>query len=667
MPDGPLTSVKDLVERAETRVAQQYERIDAYTEYETAIFGRRDPSNKPRIIGSFADGRPSMRIAAGVSEGWDQRETINLLPSTIDTFVSMRGQMPTTTVVAEGSEQQQLDQQTKRTRALREQHDHSKLGRQMKTLAFNAIALGEWCVTLEPRVKADFEKDKDERRPFGVYISSVSPRNAFPGFRFGTPGDALDDLFCVWHLSVEAIKAAYAIDVQEDSDVIHYFSRTEKQIIVNGERISGVYHDLGFCPAVWGVNKETDGRTAQSDIRNAISIHEQMQIVMNIYLDSLMWSTWPIVHIKNRQYVTDVQIGPGAVIETVDPGGVDMVSPAGTPQNALTMLGALTDAFHQVTGISPIQTNGVIDRSNVSARSVDRQQGPMEQRIVLENSLFGDTFEEMNEKILLMLSNVDGLKDEQMPMFGQEKGKTYSDTFTGSDIGGWIRNTVKWDATLGSSKHERLVMGLQLHKDSNGLYPLSRVMADIGIDDWEQVMGEGMAELKLLQQAQQMMQPPQPQQGQPPPGGAPGGAPAGPAGNGDPTQAGQDAVALAGGGSPGGDQGAAGADQASAPVQAPPDQMPGFTPIPSSPGGKGAPGQVPDIAAMVQQAEAQIQMHGQVTNYHGGPGGSILVFVTDHRDIFQLRQALVAIAGGLDVRVKMDPNAVGAASSNGSR
>jgi hypothetical protein len=667
MADPALTAAAEVVRRAEMRQSEQQRRIYAYETYLAAIFGSSDEGAPPPIIPNFADGRPSMRLSASVTDGWKQRDTINLLPSTIDTFVSMRGQMPTSAVVPEGSDQAQLDQATKRTRALREQHDHSKLPKQMKTLAFNAVALGEWCVTLEPRTKADVDRDTDTRRPIGVYVSSVSPKNAFPGFRFGTPGDPLDDLYCIWNLTPEAIKTAYNIDVAEPTNVIHYFSRTEKQILVGTRRISGVVHNLGFCPAVWGVNKETDGRDAQSDIRNAIAIHEQMGVVMNIYLDSLMWSTWPIVHIKNRQYVTDIQIGPGAVIETVDPGGVDMVSPAGTPQNALTMLGALTDAFHQVTGISPIQTDGVIDRSNVSARSVDRQQGPMEQRIVLENDLFGDSFEEMNEKILLMLSNVDGLKNEQMPMFGQDKGKTYSDTFTGEDIGGWIRNTVKWDATLGSSKHERLVMGLQLNKDSMGLYPLSRVMADIGIDDWEQVMGEGLAELKLVQQAQQMMQPQAPPGAPPGQGGTPPGGPPGPAGNGDPNQTGQDAVAIAGGGSP--DGGGPPPDAGAGPVQPPPPpaQMPNFPPIAASPGGpQGSPAQVPDIASIVEQAVAGLRLHGDITQYHGGPGGSILVLVNDHRDIFQVRQAIQALAGGLSVTVKMDPNAT-ASASNGTR
>lgn len=669
--DG-LTDEQELVDRALTRRGEQGERLDAYTRYLDAIFNTRK-GKVQQVVGSYADGRPALRLATAVQENWSARDPINLLPSIVDSFVSLRGTLPSVRVLPENGEDEAIKVAEKRSRGLREQYSHSKLNHSFKRAAFHLVAQGDVCFTLDPWLKKD-QKEHNDKRPVGVYISVMDPANAFPEFRFGVPGDELEDLFIIWNLRPEVIKSSYKVDVLERTDVITYYSRTEKQVLVAAKsgpvRITGVTHDLGFCPAQWVTNKATDGRFAQSDIRTSIELHEQLGIVYNILLDALMWAVWPVIH--EEGVVSTMEVGPGATVETTPGGKFELLAPEGNVAPALQLVNQLTDMLSQASGSAPIQTQGPPDRANISGRALDRGQGPMEQRMVFQNDILGDALEALNEHVLTMLSELPGLKNEPMPMYGQEgtgqNAKTYADTFTGSDIGGWTRNEVKWDPLLGSSRHERLVQALQLHKESGGLFPISHAIREFGEDDPQQVLQEGLTEAKMLMQAQQQAQPQQPgqPQGSPgPPGGPQGG---GPAPQGVTDQA-QEGAGMMQGGLP---ANAAGnpAAQPQGPSQPQPTDtqqpslggLPPFPPSPSQPGqpGMGSPAPMPDVVGQISQVLDQLlpDLHGSATLSFDNSGPEVLA--SDQRDIPRLRQALTEVWGtvfgpGTRPRVRLAP------------
>src|ERR1019366_5173555 len=109
---------------------------------------------------------------------------------------------------------------------------------------------------------------------------------------------------------------------------------------------------------------------------------------------------------------------------------------AATPQAARMIFETAQDNLMKIVGTAPVRIEGQIDKSNVSARSVDRQQAPMEQRVAMANKLLGGALERLNSKILLMLSNLPGLKSAKMELYGQDDEGIYNQTFTGEDIGG---------------------------------------------------------------------------------------------------------------------------------------------------------------------------------------------------------------------------------------
>lgn len=661
-----MKSAGELEKEFLERKGKDSKRLDEYRRMLRPYFG--DDSAPGNITANYADGRAALKVQ-DAADSESSKDVLNMIPQIVDSIVAVRGINPKHTVKPEGSDEGALQKQLLRTRALREQHAHSNMLVQGAQLAFYLTSMGDGCMVLNPRVPADIRKEKEKGAenpflPVGVYISVVDPSHAFPKFAFGEPGNDLWDLFCVWDIDPVDAKAKYGVAISEKKPCIHYYSRTEKRVIIDGrDAIQPVEHNLGFCPAVWCYNKANDGRAAQADIRMGITLNEQLGLLYRIWLDSAIWAIHPIVHVHDREYVTTpsgaAEVGPGATITTKATGNVQLLSPQGHPEVAAQMMDTVVSSLHQVTGVSPIQTQGIIDRSNVSARSVSQQMSPMEQRLMLSNALLAERYELLDAKILLMISNLKDFKRVAFPMWGEDEKGTFNQTFTADDIGGWIRTQTRWDPTLGVSRHEVLAMALQTFKESivTGqmyTYPFRLVLEAAGVEDPQAVMDEAIAEAKrMMQEAQAAQQQGQAQGQEPPPGGA-----------GVPPQAMQDASALQQGGlaAAGPPGGGAPPNGAAGPVQPPPQSpMPPFPPVASAPGGgQGQPAPVPDIRGMVEQALANVRLFGAYSA-HGGPGNSIVVTVTDHRDVAQVKQALASLP--LPVTVKV----ASPAASNGSR
>lgn len=644
-----LTPAKDLVEASEERKGKHKRRTEHYKRFLAAYYG--DDSERLKLIGNNGDGRPALRMSRDIGENWAKRGSPNYIQPMVDDFTALRGLMPNVQVKAASSKDADKEKAVLLTRALREQIDHSHMDMTQPQAAFYLSCLGDVCYVLDPRTPQDTAEDEDPFRPVGVYITVVNPEHAFPKFRFGADALEMDDLFLVWHLDADTIYDTYGISVASDegADVIHYYSRWEKQIIVDGKRHVGVVHDLGFCPGQWCSNKATDGTYAQSDIRQAVDLHSELQAIFHVYLDSLLWSTWPIIHIKNRHNVSgdQIEIGPGAQVETINDGDVQLVAPQAQPQAARLIHDSTLDALMKMVGVSPIRMEGQIDRSNVSARSVDRQQGPQEQRLTLGNTILGEAWERINGKILLMLSNVKSLAKTSMELYGQDGDGIYNETFKGEDVGGWIKNEVKWDSMLGSSRHERVAVALQMFKEGRGKYPWRRVLEEAGEDDPQALIEEGMAEMQQEHAMEAQMGGGPPGPGGPPGGGRPHGPGAGhphgpePPGS-NSQQAMQDAVSMTagGGGAPAPPGGAA-----QPPPPAPPGPpIPPFAPVANAPTkpGMGNPAPVPHVMQMIHEALAPLKLFGKADAEPSGSG--IHVMLTDHRDVAQVKKALDLVA-----------------------
>lgn len=647
-----LRSAKEISEQAVARSAEHGGRVRAYDRYARQYFGDADGQTfGAAALDNYADGRPALRAPGETAASRSKRASPNYIKPIVKDLVAIKGAWPQVTVPPASPQDGDRDSAVLITRALRQQHEQSAMIRQQQRAGWFLVTFGECAYTLDPRTPEMAKADPDPFKPIGVYFQVVSPREAFPKFQ----GDELYDLFVIRRVTRREAREAYpgvpipkgSGDEGELVDVVHYYSKSERQTVVDGVRAYGIRHDLGFCPAEWASNEATDGHWAQGDIAGCVELHEEAQDLWKVHTDSVVFSVYPIVHIHEPDAGQGhVEFGPGAQYTTTGSGKIELLAPEANPQaSAMIFEGALDNLMKQA-GIAPIRLEGQIDRSNVSARSVDRQQAPMEQRLKLSMDLLGQTLSRLNSKCLLMLANVKELRKAEMELYGQDREGTYHQTFTGEQIGGWVRNVVSWESLTGTTKEQRTMQALQLYKESalpdgSRMFPFEEVLARSGFDDPKEIMDRARAE-----SAQHQQQP----ETQPIPGAGPA-PPAGPQG-GPPAEPGREQMSMAAGGPQGAPPG--GGPGGPAPVQPPPPngapgngappgggpQIPGFPPVAAHQAGRGmgSPAPVPDIAGTVRTALSALALRGSADLVVRN--NALVVEVSDHRDVPQVKAAL---------------------------
>ena len=305
-------------------------------------------------------------------------------------------------------QQADKDKAVKIARALRQQHEHSAMPRQQQRAGFFLSCLGDACYTIDPRTPSMDKDDPDPFMPIGIYFNVANPCQAFPKFRGSGAGEDLQDLFLISSMSPKDARQEYPQvhiprDHDEPVDVIHYYSRTERQTVVAGVRAYRDRSQPRLLPG--GVGAATRRATAASP--SPTSRGASSSTASSPTSGRSTWirsggSVYPIYVIKDPEQTSGVlEYGPGAQFSTHGTGDVKVLAPQADAQSAQLIFNAALDNLMKQAGISPIRLEGQIDRSNVSAKSVDRQQAPQEQRLKLSLALLGEGLQRLNAKGLL--------------------------------------------------------------------------------------------------------------------------------------------------------------------------------------------------------------------------------------------------------------------------
>jgi hypothetical protein len=661
LADDFTPDVDALLEDLKTRKSKASNRNARYERTRAAYFGDPDEEANYGVEGMDSAGRVTLRADKIRTSLISRSGKVNLLTPVVDDYMALRGPVPTMKILPEDESDPAKLEAIKRSRILRAQWANSRMDVQQIEAAWFLTCLGDCVYTLTPV----FPDDEEIFYPAGIYITVVDPSTAYPRFRTGFRRGELDDIFICTVVSPEVALAEYGYDIdKKEIEVIHYYARQYTCLIVDEELQDTVVHNLGFCPAEWARNKEVGGRFAMSDIGGVIDQHNELQIMTEVMKDSLIETTYSGLVVKDPVNVNEqFEIGPGAApIVVQGTGDVRRIPPAPPPQAAEMIIDRQWENIQHETGSAPIRTEGKIQGSNISARAINTSQGPMETRLGMTQLLLGQALQRMNAKIMLMFSKLDGFKDEEISIWGQEAGKPFAMSFTPEELGGWFRNSISYGAMVGSSNHEKAVVGLQLMGQQ--LVPGEWVLEQIGVDDPETQIKEAEA------QAQSRMKQQMALQGG---GGPPQGGPAPKAGDPAaqqsqvmaPAEQGQ-SLAAGGQGEPGqGDS--SGANLAGSPqggggqVQPPPPQMPGFNPL-QSPPTDSAIGSPTPMAGPLQQVRAAIavaaeKMRGSITGAtpeKDRDGIRIKVTITDWRDKSIVRAAFEQ--EGLKTHIITPPN-----------
>jgi hypothetical protein len=244
MAEDQLTPAKQLYNTAQLRRAQQSDRVNTYERYLHQYFqDSRGQSADGAAVKNYSDGRPALRAQGENAYSREQRASPNYIKPIVKDLVSIRGLWPATEVPAASGSDQDRDQAVLLTRALRQQHEHSAMVRQQQRAGFFLSCCGDTCYTLDPRTPAMDKEHPNPFRPVGVYYNVISPLQAFP--EFSNSGDEdLEDLFWIAYMPRDKARREYPMvklgepdpESNEQVEIIHYYSRYERQTLVDGRR-----------------------------------------------------------------------------------------------------------------------------------------------------------------------------------------------------------------------------------------------------------------------------------------------------------------------------------------------------------------------------------------------------------------------------------------------
>lgn len=630
--------VDELLEDLKTRKGECSTRNALYQRSRAAYFG--DPEDgDTQVQGMDSAGRVTLRVGNIRGQLMQRSGKVNLLTPIVDDYMYLRGPVPTMKVTPEDEGEEAKQAAIKRSRIVRAQWTNSRMDVQQIEAAWHLTALGDTCYTLTPV----FPDQEELFYPTGIYITVVDPATAYPKFRTGFRRGELENLFVIDTITPDIARSEYEIEShKKEIEVIHHYARDYNCLIVDETLVRTVVHNLGFCTAEWVKNKEV-GRFAQSDIGGVLDQHLELQIMTEVMKDAIIESTYSQLLIKDPVNVAEqFEVGPGAPpIVVQGTGDARRIPPSPPPQAADMIIQRQWENIQHQTGSAPVRTEGKIEGSNISARAINTAQGPMETRLAGTQLLLGQSLQRLNSKILLMFSKLKDYQGEEISIWGQEQGQSFAMSFTPDELNGWYRNSINYGAMVGSSNHEKAVVGLQLMGQQ--LVPGEWVLEQIGVDDPETQIKEAEAQAdRRMKQQMQMQQ--GAQGGQPQQGGDPAGAQQ--AQTMAPAEQGQSLDAGGQGDTSGANlTGSPSGQEGGGQVQ-PPPSMPGFNAMQSAPTSPGMGSPTP-MGGPLQQVKAAIavasaRMQGSITGAvpeKDRDGLRIKVTITDWRDKSIVRAA----------------------------
>jgi len=654
-------ALKAIAEKAWVRVDEQSPRIAEYSEHWRAFYNRQ--SFEGKSFGTYPDGRPALKDPAEMMRTrMMERPSTNLVKPIIEDAVATSGTVPTITFEAEDESDESVKLAALNSDAVRGQWELSQMDVAQANATWFRKLYGETCYSLDPMSEEDAKRTGDPFMLPGVRINVIDPSAAYPKFGTGAEWNRIQDLYIfrdgvpideVEYMYPDAVKN-FKSDNVALTIISHYTKQYKTTLIQQGRGGDPVEayredHKYGFVPAEWSINKPSGGHWGLSEVDQASGLQRTQAILFQLAIDSVIWSVFPVFHVHQPEHVGDVVAGPGAVIETVEDGKVEILQPLGDSQSATGMLSMVQDNLLKQSGVAPIRIEGAINHSNISQRAQSGAQEPQQQRVNLSAIMLGSSLQWLNSKIAYILQNDPRFKNKQMSVYvTRSKGQSAAKVnFTGKQLGKLWRNRVQWGNLLGGNEHEQMVMALQLEKD--GLYSGRKVLEAIGDDAPDRTIQEA---LQWQHEKAQAMQ----GQGMPP------GPPQPPGGGGSPTEKADQGVGMLAGGMP--KPPAGGPGEGGGPLAQPPPApapIPPPPPMPSPPGGSPTAGpQGIDIWSQVQQALTQVnpQLLDEIVEVLGIPNG-IYVQVSDQRYVPQIRTILQPVAEemfGPGAKVEVSPS-----------
>lgn len=366
-----------------------------------------------------------------------------------------------------------------------------------------------------------------------------SPENAYPlwnlqrtellavGFKFELPldiavrtfGESAVKLLDDTRFSLRNLMPGWKGDNVKTLTCIEWYDDHQKQILLQGQRVSGVEHNLGFCPweetRFYDVPDEDFGKGV---IEGNVPLFQKLNMLDSLELQAVIENVFARMVIINPSLAPeDIDNSPGGVIPVGQGGDVKWIGPPEVTADLTKSMARSMEFVERGTHIPPAAYGEGVASSITTGKAQHEATLPTGNMVEYVQGNISDTWESLNEKAIDMTETI--FKNRKVVFFGRqfesapgtllsalEKPARFEITLAGSDLKGWTSHQLTFQPLL--NLHEKIVMGLQL--GGGGLVSKRWQRDQIGIADnnamAEEILQEQLVEINvagMLAQAQQ--------------------------------------------------------------------------------------------------------------------------------------------------------------------
>jgi hypothetical protein len=282
-------------------------------------------------------------------------------------------------------------------------------------------------------------------------------------------------------------------------EIVEYSSDTEFSRFINGQRVNGIEHNLGFnlFEQVPFINVP-DSAWNHGAVEQSVNLVEAGNAVYSLVMQAMLENVFPRLILEDpMKFPEEIDTGAGAVIG-VNPGGrAYFLEPPAVALNAgMEVLHENERSIKQDTSMPDVNF-GQFNASIITGKAINELQGAGTGSLVdmVQGAGIGSALSNWNDKALTILRRQ--FAKDKIYLYGMYprsmadiRGSEFSMTITGSKIVGSTRNEVVFSPYM--NEHDKLIMGLQ--GLGAGLFSKSYVREQVGVSDNDAMVEEIVAE-----------------------------------------------------------------------------------------------------------------------------------------------------------------------------
>lgn len=366
-----------------------------------------------------------------------------------------------------------------------------------------------------------------ESKSANVCYITRSPEFAYPVW--DSNHQALQEIGFKFEIPEEIVKADYpdadlgtptrarrGETIRRNVEVIEWYDKNTKTVLVAGHVVEQVTHNLGFVPWVMPEFYHVPGQDfGKGIIEGNAQLFQKLNMLDSLELQAIIENVFAMLVLENPAMAPeDIDRSPGAILPLQQGGKAYWLAPPATTTDLTVAMARDVDFLQRGTHLPGSAYGEGVASSITTGKAQHESMLPTGNIIEYVQANIGRAWSRLIEQTFEMTEQL--FPNDEITLFGRQFGegflgwiqgaKVFSITMRGSDLRGWSRHELVFQPQM--NLHEKIVMGLQLA--GGGLVSKKWQRNQIGIADdsamKEEILSEMLEEGILAGLIQQMTQ-----------------------------------------------------------------------------------------------------------------------------------------------------------------